>query len=241
MTAPLVLMSSKVQPVMGAWSSYRSPRRSSSHAYARSGKQAKTIPSESGSTFGSPGLNALWITLIESMQDGVLVIAHNLLPVYTNMRAKELCQQMLMPDEETEASLPGVITEACHRLLKEGRVTDEALMVEYQGHQGQVIRLRVRWLTLNSSRNSSEETEPYILVQLENRQTELEEDLRVDRQKYDLTEREAEIWMLLRQEHTYQEIAELLQISLNTVKTHVKNVYAKRRSSLGQRRVWYSR
>jgi DNA-binding CsgD family transcriptional regulator len=240
MTAPLILLPSKVQPVMGAWSSYRSPRRSSGHAYARSGKQTRTIPSESGSTFGSTSLDALWITLIESMQDGVLVVARNLLPVYTNMRAKELCQQMLMPDEETEASLPGVITEACHRLLKEGFVKPEALVVEYQGHHGQTIRLRVRWLSLASDRGSSE-TEPYILVQLENRQTELEEDLQVDRKRYDLTEREAEIWMLLRQEHTYQEIAELLQISLNTVKTHVKNVYAKRRSSLGQRRVWYSR
>ena len=241
MTAPLVLIPSTVRPLMGAWSSYRSPRRSSGHAYARSGKQTRTMPLESGSTFGSPGLDALWITLVESMQEGVLVVAPNLLPVYTNMKAKELCQQMLMPDEETEASLPGVITEACHRLLKEGCLNYEALVVEYQGHQGQVIRLRVRWLSLNSNKNSSKETEPYIFVQLENRQTELEEDLRVDRKKYDLTEREAEIWMLLRQEHTYQEIAELLQISLNTVKTHVKNVYAKRRSSLGQRRVWYSR
>ncbi|MGV0027131.1 helix-turn-helix transcriptional regulator [Phormidesmis priestleyi] len=239
MTAPLVSSPSKVQSLVGAWSSYRSPRRSSGHTYARSGKQTRTIPSESGSAFGSPGLDALWITLIESMQDGVLVVAHNLLPVYTNTRAKELCQQMLMPDEETEASLPGVISEACHRLLKDSLVNHEALVVEYQGHQGQTIRLRVRWLSLPGDKHV--ENEPYILVQLENRQTELEEDLQVDRKKYDLTEREAEIWTLLRQEYTYQEIAELLQISLNTVKTHVKNVYAKRRSSLGQRRVWYSR
>jgi DNA-binding CsgD family transcriptional regulator len=173
------------------------------------------------------------------MQDGVLVVAYNLLPIYTNTRAKELCQQMLMPDEEMAASLPGVISEACHRLLKDRSINQEALVVEYQGHQGQTIRLRVRWLSLSSYEDV--ESEPYILVQLENRQTELEEDLQVDRKKYDLTEREAEIWMLLREEYTYQEIAERLQISLNTVKTHVKNVYAKRRSSLGQRRVWYSR
>ncbi len=46
--------------------------------------------------------------------------------------------------------------------------------------------------------------------------------------------------MLLRQEYTYQEIARVLQISLNTVKTHVKNVYAKRRSFHGQEKFWCS-
>jgi DNA-binding CsgD family transcriptional regulator len=176
-------------------------------------------------------LDGLWITLIESMQDGVLIVAQNLLPIYINTKAKELCQQMLVTDEEATVSLPGVVGEACHRLLKDDLVNDEALVVEYQGHQEQTIRVRVRWLCLPAEKGA--ENEAYILVQLEN--------LQVDRQKYDLTEREAEIWTLLRQEYTYQEIAERLQISLNTVKTHVKNVYAKRRSSLGERRVWYSR
>jgi DNA-binding CsgD family transcriptional regulator len=238
MTAPLVSSLSKVQPSV-AWSSYRSRRRGSTHAYARSDRQTRTISSECGSTFGSPSLDGLWITLIESMQDGVLIVAQNLLPIYINTKAKELCQQMLVTDEEATVSLPGVVGEACHRLLKDGLVNDEALVVEYQGHQEQTIRVRVRWLCLPAEKGA--ENEAYILVQLENRQKTLEEDLQVDRQKYDLTEREAEIWTLLRQEYTYQEIAERLQISLNTVKTHVKNVYAKRRSSLGERRVWYSR
>jgi DNA-binding CsgD family transcriptional regulator len=54
---------------------------------------------------------------------------------------------------------------------------------------------------------------------------------------YDLTEREAEICLLLRKEYTYQEIAKVLQISLNTVKTHVKNIYAKRRSYQGEEKI----
>ena len=63
----------------------------------------------------------------------------------------------------------------------------------------------------------------------------------LERHKYDLTERESEIWILLRQEYTYLEIAELLQISANTVKTHVKHIYNKRRSRLHQKTFWASR
>lgn len=77
-----------------------------------------------------------------------------------------------------------------------------------------------------------------IVVFLENCDEVLREDLRVQQKKYDLTERESEIWLLLRKEHSYQEIAETLQISLNTVKTHVKNIYAKRRSCQDQETFW---
>jgi DNA-binding CsgD family transcriptional regulator len=82
------------------------------------------------------------------------------------------------------------------------------------------------------------EARSLIAVFLENCDEVLRADLRVQRKKYDLTERESEIWLLLRKEHSYQEIAETLQISLNTVKTHVKNIYAKRRSCQDQETLW---
>uniref|UniRef100_A0A832H5I6 Response regulator transcription factor n=1 Tax=Oscillatoriales cyanobacterium SpSt-402 TaxID=2282168 RepID=A0A832H5I6_9CYAN len=78
----------------------------------------------------------------------------------------------------------------------------------------------------------------FIAVILENCEDVMQQEMRIQQKKYDLTEREAEIWMLLRQEYTYQEIAQKLQISLNTVKTHVKNVYAKRRSCQGKEKFW---
>lgn len=73
-----------------------------------------------------------------------------------------------------------------------------------------------------------------MVVFLEDRQETQLEDLRLQKEQYDLTERETEIWMLLQQEYSYQEIARRLQISLNTVKTHVKNIYAKRRGHADQ-------
>jgi DNA-binding CsgD family transcriptional regulator len=130
--------------------------------------------------------------------------------------------------------------------------------MECQMTNGQTVRISARWfypgathingkmIEANNGIGSAGMPEqdgyrqPYILVFLENCADSLKEELRIEQRKYDLTEREAEIWMLLRQEYTYQEIAKMLQISLNTVKTHVKNVYAKRRSFQGQERFWCS-
>ena len=46
-------------------------------------------------------------------------------------------------------------------------------------------------------------------------------------ERYDLTMREREVLLLLLNRLTYEEIAERLFISTNTVKTHVGNVYKK--------------
>jgi ATP/maltotriose-dependent transcriptional regulator MalT len=95
--------------------------------------------------------------------------------------------------------------------------------------------MNARWLHLTDDRGTQQ---PYILILLENCNDLLQEEVRIERKKYDLTEREAEVWMLLRQEYSYQDVAKLLQISLNTVKTHVKNVYAKKRSCQGREKFW---
>jgi PAS domain-containing protein len=244
MTARLFPVPPHPQSAVRSWSSLRSTQRHpgdsapASRASGNRSAQARVGNLEKSFISENPSLDALWNTLIESIPQGVLVVARNLRSVYTNHKAKELCQQ-LDSEEENTASLPAVITEVCHRLLREAE-NHEPIVVEYHGQQGHLIRLRVRWL-LDSMATGLSLDQPYILVLLEDCYEALQEDLWIDRQKYDLTDREADIWMLLQQEYTYQEIAEILRISLNTVKTHVKNVYAKRRSSLGRRKVWYSR
>jgi WD40 repeat protein len=46
-------------------------------------------------------------------------------------------------------------------------------------------------------------------------------------QKHGLTPREQDIWLLYRTNYSYKQIANELNISLNTVKKHMKNIYAK--------------
>jgi len=243
MTARLFPVLPKFRSPVRSWSSFRSSKRDlddTTCLLRPSNRPAiASAPPNDLAASESLELDALWSSLVESMSEGVLVVTRTLRPIYTNLKAKNLCQQ-LSQEEENNASLPSVITEVCHRLIKAG-LDDELFVAEYQGNQGHSVRLRVRWLITGATRSNPTGHESCILILLEDCCEALTEDLWIDRRKYDLTDREAEIWMLLRQEHTYQEIANTLQISLNTVKTHVKNVYAKRRSVSGQRKIWYSR
>lgn len=184
------------------------------------------------------GLEMIWNVLLESLPQGVMVLARNVRPLYLNEKANHLCQLLASGDRQP-ASLPVVISEICYRLLKNASSTKQPLVVERQTPQGQSIRIRASWLQVGpqDSEAGSPNDFQYILVILDNSTEALQEELRIEQKKYDLTEREAEIWMLLRQEYSYQEIAKTLRISLNTVKTHVKNIYAKKRSGQGQEQV----
>jgi DNA-binding CsgD family transcriptional regulator len=179
-----------------------------------------------------------WDALVELIPDGVMVVTRNLKLVHLNQQAKELCQT-LTDTPCSSANLPSLITDICHRLMRQPASDTRPLVVENQTQQGLTVRIRANWLTLKPNRNAapSPSNRQLILLLLKNCNEALSEELRIEQQKYDLTDREAEIWSLLRQENTYQEIAQKLQISLNTVKTHVKNVYAKKRSFQGNRKV----
>lgn len=231
-----LVRSTSVSPIHRASVSIASDR---STAPKRLDKSSPCQPTDSFS------LNEIWRSLLESMPEGLIVMTRSLNPVYWNGQAKVLCRR-LTDGEDWLPALPAVITEACHRLLRDRAAPKAAFLMDYRTRTGHVLRIRVRWLPIPftpdramhcvSEENSSQEC--HILVSLEDCSGVLQRELQVDQQKYDLTDREAQIWMLLRQEYTYQEIARMLQISLNTVKTHIKNVYAKRRSCLEQDKFW---
>ncbi|XGW00339.1 MAG: helix-turn-helix transcriptional regulator [Leptolyngbya sp. BL-A-14] len=184
-------------------------------------------------------LNLIRSSLLESLNQGVIVTARSLNPLYWNAKARMLCQY-LAGSEFPPLELPVEVSEVCHRLMRENRQGDRPFVMECQAPTGQTIRISARWLALAGTQGTELERQqqPYILVLLENCNDLLHEEIRIERKKYDLTEREAEVWMLLRQEYSYQEIAKMLQISLNTVKTHIKNVYAKKRSCQGREKFW---
>lgn len=176
-------------------------------------------------TVGSGLFDSPWIALAEALREGVMVISRNSKPVYVNQQAKDICQK-LSDSNRYFGNLPLAISEVCHRLIKNGNSVNAPLMIECQTKQEETIRIRASWLNLPCNDGASSQ---YIIVFLENRNQIMQEELQFEQKKYQLTDREMEIWSLLRQDSSYQEIAETLHISLNTVKTHVKNIYAKKR------------
>ncbi|OKH31895.1 hypothetical protein NIES2119_27740 [[Phormidium ambiguum] IAM M-71] len=182
------------------------------------------INSVTNALFNSP-----WMTLAESLREGVMVISRHVKPIYMNQQAKEISENLSVGDRHLSI-LPLEISEICYRLIRYGTSCQQTIVTECVTAEQQTIRIRASWVNLGVTDNNLPTNEnQQILIFLENRSQILQEDLQFEQQKYQLTDREIEIWSLLRQEYSYQEIAETLHISLNTVKTHVKNIYAKKR------------
>lgn len=187
-------------------------------------------------------LKRLQSLLIESVREGILLISDKLQPVYLNLKAKEIYHQFwhgVTPCTQ----LPPILSDISRQLFKNLNSEDEALILDHQVSAEQTVRIRACLFTHKfdqEARESYNHDRQYILVFLEDRNATLAEELRIEQKKYDLTERETQILHLLVKDYSYQDIAEMFHISLNTVKFHVKNIHSKKRAYLEQLEIQYS-
>jgi DNA-binding CsgD family transcriptional regulator len=87
------------------------------------------------------------------------------------------------------------------------------------------LRISARWFQIDCLEHSC------LLLTLEDRY-QVHKNIAADEaQKCGLTAREKEVWLLHRANYTYKQIALELSISTNTVKKHMRSIYAKRNSS----------
>lgn len=172
-------------------------------------------------------------------REGVLIISRKLQPTYLNLKAREICQQLWNGSSYYSDRLPPILSHLSHQLFKNSNPEDIFFVTDYQIGEDRTIRIRACHLTLGLEREFSVPSQEgsCILFFLEDRNATLEEELRIEQKKYNLTERETQILSLLSQAYTYQEIAKMLQISLNTVKFHAKKIYCKKRSCLEQEKM----
>jgi RNase adaptor protein for sRNA GlmZ degradation len=187
----------------------------------------------------SPDLNELKSLLIDLIQEGVMFVSQNLKPIYLNSKAREICQQLYLNKDHSD-NLPPVIADIYYRLTKNSNSKNSEVVIEYQVAEEQTIRIRASQFIFEVEDRFSFDLGdcPWLLVFLEDRRESLQKELWIEQKKYNLTEREMQILNLLAKAYTYQEIAEMLQISLNTVKFHTKNIYAKKRSCLRQKKLY---
>jgi DNA-binding CsgD family transcriptional regulator len=184
-----------------------------------------------------PNLKRLQSTLIESVREGILLISGKLQPIYLNLKAKELAEQLWNGNPQF-TQLPPVLSNISHQLFQSLSPEDEPLIMDYQINSEQTIRIRACQFAYRFDQDERKlaDEEPYILVFLEDRNAARAEELKLEQKKYDLTDRETQILRLILQAYSYQDIAEILQISLNTVKFHIKNIRFKKRNYLEQDR-----
>jgi DNA-binding CsgD family transcriptional regulator len=161
--------------------------------------------------------------VIESFVDGILILTAEGEVLHINDCARRVCRQ-LMGDRGKGNAVPQEVWHVCESLIESRDIfPEENIFMEYEIQTDNTVRLRIRarWLQLNDNKYN------YVLVTLEDCQQTTQSIAIADARKYGLTGREAEVWLLRRADLSYQQIADKLFITINTVKKHLKNIYAK--------------
>ena len=172
--------------------------------------------------------SSLLSALVEALPKGLIVLSTDRTIVYWNQNARRLCQE-LASTQRYRTMLPTIVTELCGQMV-EAKTAEAPLLVDCQTPDGCSFRLTACWLlgTMSDTVALACNQQAYVLITIDNQDELLRQDIQLEQKKFQLTNREAEVWLLLKQEYSYQAIATALHISLNTVKTHIRNIHAKR-------------
>jgi DNA-binding CsgD family transcriptional regulator len=163
--------------------------------------------------------------VIESFVDGILILTTEYELIHINEYARQMLGK-LTANSNKKYSVPEEILHICESLLDSREVfPNENIFMEYEIEKGKAVKLRIRarWLKMEND---------CILVTLEDCYLSNQNSAIADAKKYGLTEREAQVWLLRRANLSYREIAQNLYITINTVKKHLKNIYAKQQDMM---------
>ena len=165
----------------------------------------------------------LFKAMIESFVDGILIVTTEGKLIHTNDYARAICRQ-LMPKEADSNVVPEEIWYVCESLIESRELFPEENIIieaEITPKPTLKLRLRVRWFQLCATQHN------FLLVTIEDCNQYNQSIAIADAKKYNLTDREMEVWLLRRANLSYREIANQLYITINTVKKHLKNIYVK--------------
>ncbi len=164
--------------------------------------------------------------ILEGMPDGILIVSEHGRILQSNYLGRRLCEQLIDKPTPVDA-VPKAIHRLCEALLDSletfanGAMPNFLIEEDVQTKDSVAIRVRVRWL-------SQDPDDLRIIVVLENRFQTAQVRAIAEGQRYGLTEREAEVWQYRCIGYTYKQISEHLFITVDTVKKHIKSIYAKR-------------
>jgi DNA-binding CsgD family transcriptional regulator len=176
----------------------------------------------------SHGPSEFLLAILEGFLDGILVLTDRKQLLYINNTARRLCQRLLTKNAGT--SVPPAIWQMCESLMANQHVYPEKLMVMESEveHEEKRLRIRVQSLLLDGV------DRPCLIVRLQDQQQVVQTMAIAEAQKWQLTERESQVWLLRRAGSRRKQIAAELYISEDTVKKHLGNINAKRQSYLDE-------
>lgn len=165
--------------------------------------------------------------MVEEFVDGILILSERCEVVYANHAALHITE-LLSQDAPLTKKLPQPLWRLVSALVESRNLfPDHVLVLEDEVTTSHVrVRLRSRWLDLPGL------NAPSIVITLEDRQQSVTNLAMTEARQYNLTPRETQVWLLKRANRTYKAIAAELHIAQETVRKHLKNIYAKRQAMM---------
>jgi len=173
----------------------------------------------------SLGQTVLFEKALEDLVDGVLILTEQRELLYANDCARRILRQL--DREDALAPVPDEVWYLCQTLIESRHLfPDQYWLIESQVFidSSVVFNVRARWFKLETREQSC------ILLSIRDHYQSIKDIAIEESQKYRLTSREKEIWLLHRANYTYKRIALELCITPNTVKKHMKNIYLKQKA-----------
>ncbi len=164
--------------------------------------------------------------LVEECIGGILVFTEQQQLVYASKTAHQVLSQ-LKQESSTSCLVPDEISHICQSLIQSRHLFPEQnWLIEFDIFTSAATTLHIcsRWLTVDVVAS------PCLLLTVEDRQQAITNLVLEEANRYGLTPREKEVWLLQHNNYTYKQIAAELGITPNTVKKHTRSIYAKKKA-----------
>jgi DNA-binding CsgD family transcriptional regulator len=188
--------------------------------------QHSKMPSLTDSTQTNYRQTILPEEVIADLIDGVLILTEQKELVYANDCARRILRQLNRGESLTDF-MPKEVWHICQNLIQSRQLfPNQYWLMESKVFVGSSIALsvRARWLKLPDMEQSC------ISLSVRDRYQDIKDVVNEESQKYGLTCREKEVWLLHRANYTYKQVASELVITPNTVKKHMKSIYLKQKA-----------
>ncbi|MGA7932303.1 MAG: helix-turn-helix transcriptional regulator [Kovacikia sp.] len=162
---------------------------------------------------------------LTKLTDGVLIITEEKKVIFANECACRILRQINQDQENTEP-IPREINYLCNSLSDIRRMFPGQhwmMTTKICISSAVTFNVHARYMKLDTLGK-------YCIVLVLKDQYQLIKTIAVEEaQKFNLTDRETEIWLLQRANYTYKQIASELFIAPNTVKKHMQNIHLKQK------------